>query len=326
MHRFTKGLRDSFLRSATFALVLLLTACATQTRALLQSGATDLPRSVELSATPFFPQERYQCGPAALAMSLQASGIPATPEALVSQVYVPQREGSLPQEMLAAGRRNGAVSMTIPPKLDALLAELAAGNPVIVLQNLSLPVSPLWHYALAIGYDLDRTEIILRSGTTQREVMPLSTFEHTWKRSGYWGMVTVPPSRLPATVQEETAEAALVAFENAANAAQARTAYANALQRWPRNLALQMGYGNTAYAEGDRSAAAMAFLRASEDHPDSAPAFNNLATVLAELGRFDQARRAAERAVALGGVWLHIAETTLQSVKDAESAAQNSPH
>lgn len=325
MHRFTERLQHFLLRGAAFVLVLLLTACATQTRSLLQSSSADLPRRIELSATPFFPQERYQCGPAALAMSLQTSGIAVTPEALVAQVYVPQREGSLPPEMLAAGRRNGAVSMTIPPRLDALLVELAAGNPVIVLQNLSLPISPLWHYALAIGYDLDRAEIILRSGTTEREVMPLSTFEHTWKRSGYWGMVTVPPARLPATAEEGAAEAALVAFEKSAGAVHARTAYANALRRWPHNLALQLGYGNAAYAERDRRAAVAAFLRATEDHPDSAPAFNNLATVLSELGKFDQARQAAERAVALGGIWRDIAQATLQSVKDAQSAAQSSP-
>jgi hypothetical protein len=99
--------------------------------------------------------------------------------------------------MLAAARRNGAASMTIPPRIDALLAELAAGNPVLVFQNLSLPIKPMWHYAVAVGYDLGRGDIILRSGTTERLVMPLSTFEHTWARSGYWAMVALPPGRQP---------------------------------------------------------------------------------------------------------------------------------
>jgi hypothetical protein len=164
-----------------FALVmLLLGGCATQTQQLMrQSAGANLPRRIELTTTPFFAQERYQCGPASLATALRASGIGITPDELVSQVYVPQREGSLQPEMLAAARRNGALAVTIPRRLDALLAEVAAGQPVIVLQNLSLPIAPLWHYAVVIGYDLDAGDIILRSGTTERLSMAMSTFEHT---------------------------------------------------------------------------------------------------------------------------------------------------
>lgn len=310
-----------FLPGVLCLLVLLLTGCATQTRSLLRSAPADLPRHAELASTPFFPQERYQCGPAALAMSLHAAGIAITPDVLVPQVYLPGREGSLQPEMLAAGRRNGAFSMTIPPTLDALLAELAAGNPVIVLQNLSLPPFPLWHYALAIGYDLDRAEIVLRSGTSERLVLPLSTFENTWARSAHWGMVTLPAGRLPASVEEEPTTSALVAFEKAADAARARKAYEAALQRWPHNITLQLGHGNAAYTAGDRVAAAAAFRHAAAEHPESAPAFNNLATVLAELGKFDQAREAAEKAIALGGLWRDAAYATLQQIKTAQGQA-----
>ncbi|TFW05735.1 tetratricopeptide repeat protein [Oxalobacteraceae bacterium OM1] len=296
-------------------LLVLLGGCATQTRSLLQQPPAGLRPHAELTATPFYPQERYQCGPASLAMALSAAGVARTPDELVSQVYIPQREGSLQPEMLAAARRNGTVAVTIPPRLDALLQELAAGNPVIVLQNLSLPIAPLWHYAVAIGYDVNRAELVLRSGTTEREVMPLSTFEHTWDRGGDWGMLALPPGRLPATVGQEAFVDALVAFEKTAKPAAAQSAYAAALQRWPDDLTLQLGTGNTAYAAGDKSAAAQAYRRAAETHPDSAPAFNNLATVLAELGRYDEARNAAQRAVALGGTWSAASRATLQSIE-----------
>ncbi|MGE5648576.1 PA2778 family cysteine peptidase [Noviherbaspirillum sp. UKPF54] len=301
-----------------FLLALLLAGCATQTRSLLQRAPQGLPRQAELAATPFYPQERYQCGPAALAMSLNAAGFSASPDALVAQVYVPQREGSLQPEMLAAGRRHGALSVTIAPRLDALLTEIAAGNPVLVLQNLSLQWAPLWHYAVVIGYDLGREEIILRSGTTERLVLPMSTFEHTWARGAYWGMVTLPPDRLPATAEEAGVVDAVVALEKSGNAAHAHRAYATALRRWPQNLTLLLGYGNTAYASGDRTGAAAAYRRATEQHPESAAAFNNLATVLSELGQFDQARLAAEKAVALGGPWRDAAYATLQSIDAAQ--------
>lgn len=295
-------------------LAFVLSGCATQTQLLRDSPSAQLSRSAELSSTPFFAQERYQCGPAALAMALNTAGVSIHPDALVSQVYVPQREGSLQTEMLAAARRNGAVSMTIPPRMDALLTEVASGTPVVVLQNLSLPWYPMWHYAVMIGYDLDRNEAILRSGTTERLTMPLSTFERTWARSGYWGMVALPAGRLPATVEESAAVSALVAFEKNGDAVRSRQAYQAALQRWPDNLTLQLGYGNSAYSAGDRAAAAAAYMRATQAHPDSAPAFNNLATVLAELGDFELAREAAERALALGGPWRDAALATLKAI------------
>ncbi|GAB3539062.1 PA2778 family cysteine peptidase [Noviherbaspirillum agri] len=309
-------------RGIAILLLVLLGGCATQTRSLLISAPDTLPRHVELTSVPFFPQERYQCGPAALAMSLTAAGIPIQPDVLVPQVYVPAREGSLQPEMLASGRRNGALSMTIAPRLDALLAEIADGTPVIVLQNLSIPLAPLWHYAVAVGYDLDRAEIVLRSGTTEREVMALSTFEHTWSRGGYWAMVTVPVGRLPVTVDQATATKALVAFEKSAKPVHARTAYRTALRRWPDSLPLLLGYGNAAYAQGDRDAAVVAFRRATALDPNSAPAFNNLATVLAELGQVEPAIQAAERAVALGGPWHDEAKATLESIRAKKHDAQ----
>jgi tetratricopeptide (TPR) repeat protein len=311
--------RFSWLPALGLALVLL-SGCATQTRALLSAPHADLPRQVELKTTPFIAQERYQCGPASLAMSLRAAGFAIDADALVPQVYLPQREGSLQVEMLSAARRNGAFSMTIPPRIDALVAELASGNPVLILQNLSLPIKPMWHYAVAVGYDMDRGDIILRSGTTERMVMPMSTFENTWARSGYWGMVTLPPGHLPTTAEEAATLDALVAFEKNSPPAAVRQTYAIAVRRWPNNSALALGLGNTAYAAGDRTVAAEAFQRASVLRPDSGAAFNNLAVVLMELGRLQEARAAAEKALALGGPWRKAALDTLASIELAEKS------
>ncbi|MEO7497768.1 MAG: PA2778 family cysteine peptidase [Massilia sp.] len=317
-------IRFSFLALLACALIML-SGCATQTKALLSAAPADLPRQVELKSTPFIAQARYQCGPAALAMTLRAAGFAVDADALVSQVYLPQREGSLQVEMLASARRNGAFSVRIAPRVDALVTELAGGRPVLVLQNLSLPFVPMWHYAVAIGYDLDRGDIILRSGTTERMVMPMSTFENTWARSGYWGMLTLAPGSLPATASDTAVLDALVAFEKNSRPADARRTYALAVQRWPANTGLLLGLGNTSYAAGDREAAADAFQRASVLRPDSGPAFNNLAATLMELGRLKDARAAAEKAVALGGPWRTAALDTLASIERAEKSGKASP-
>lgn len=56
-------------------------------------------------------------------------------------------------------------------------------------------------------------------------------------------------------------------------------------------------------------------------HPDNAPALNNLAVVLSELGEFDAARRAAEQALALGAPWNNEAQATLLAIEKARRLA-----
>lgn len=280
----------------------LLAGCATapQLSALERQWPAQWPDRVVLTTVPFFAQEDQLCGPASLAMVAQAAGLAVTPEQLTPQVYLPGRQGSLQVEMLAAARRQGLVPYVLAPKLQALLAEVAAGEPVLVLQNLSLPVSPMWHYAVAVGYDRTRREIVLHSGTTARLVMPLSTFEHIWARSDHWAVRVSAPAQLPATATAEGWASAVAALERV-DARAAYTAWSTGLQRWPNDRIALLGLGNAAYGLGQRERAAQAYEDATQAHPDFADAWNNLAQVRLELAQFPGARDAAARAVALGG-------------------------
>ncbi len=296
--------------------VLWLGGCATpQTQALLEANSRELPQRIELSQVPFYPQETHQCGPASLAMLLNAAGTPVTPQDLTAQVYLPGREGSLQVEMLAAARRNGLFAYELAPKLDDLLAEIAAGSPVIVLQNLALSWYPVWHYAVVMGYDLKREEIILRSGLERRQVLPFTTFEHTWERAGHWAMLALPPGRMPRTATEAGYVPAAMALEKAGPPKSAAAAYEAALKRWPRNLTARIGLGNAAYVLGDLKRAERAYRQATLDYPESAIAFNNLAQTLADRKRYAEALAAAHQAVRLGGPEQAVARDTLAQIK-----------
>jgi hypothetical protein len=310
------------LRTPAAAGVLLLclawlAGCASpQVARLVERPPSDLPPRVELERTPFFPQEDYQCGPAALAAALTQAGALASPEALVAQVYVPARKGSLQAEMLAATRRHGMLAYPLAPRLEDALRELASGTPVLVLQNLSLQWVPTWHYAVLIGFDLPREELILRSGVTRRLTMAMANFEHTWARSGYWAMVAVPPGTIPATADEAGYVKAATALERADPAA-ARRAYRAALERWPKNYVARMGSGNTAYAARELEAAQAEYRLATIEHPDAPDAWNNLAQALLELGRNEEAASAARRAVELGGPRQPAYRETLRAITGA---------
>jgi predicted Zn-dependent protease len=294
----------------------LLAACATpQTTALRSALPAGVPPHAELDQVVFFPQEEHQCGPASLAMALQHAGRNIEPEQLEPFLYLPEKQGSLQAEMLAAARRHGALAYMLEPELRDVLAELAAGNPVVVLQNLGLGWYPVWHYAVAVGYDMRSKEMILRSGTERRQVMPFATFENTWARSAHWAMVVLPPERIPETASAERYTRSLAALEHTSPASRLEPAYSAAMLRWPGSLVTMIAAGNFAYKSGRLDQAHEIFLRATREHPDSVAAFNNLAQTLSDSGKYEAALLAARHAVAMGGALNAQARSTLAEIE-----------
>ncbi|TAN52644.1 MAG: bacteriocin-processing peptidase family protein [Betaproteobacteria bacterium] len=297
--------RHARLAAGVSVSALALGGCAgllfPQSAALRDAPPAGLAERVELRQAPFYPQDEYQCGPAALATVLTHSGVAVTPEALVSQVYVPERKGSLQVEMLAAARRHGLVSYQLAPRLDAVLREIAAGHPVIVLQDLGLGPFERWHYAVAIGYDLPAGELVLRSGETRRQVLPFGVHEYVWKKSGYWAMVALPPQRMAATADETRWLASIAALERTGSARSAGTAYGAFLARWPDNVPAAIGLANTHYTLGELPQAESVLRAVLARTPDAVVALNNLAQTLSDQGRNAEALAVVERAAAAPG-------------------------
>lgn len=272
---------------------VLLAGCAQlvpQTLALRSDWPQGVQQTVELRDVPFFPQNDYQCGPAALATVLAYSGVAVTPDPLVKQVYLPARQGSLQIEMLAAPRTYGRVSYPLAPRYSDMLREVAAGNPVLVLQEIGLfPGVPDWHYAVVNGFDYASGTLYLRSGTDPRQKMPFTYFERTWMKSGYWAMVVTPPDRIPATATEEAWLKALVAFGRVEQGEPLTRGYAAALKRWPDNLVATVGLANQYHAHGAVAQAVKVLRDAQKRHPDSVVIVNNLAQALSDEGRHGEA-------------------------------------
>ena len=110
-----------------FLAALALSGCISlpQSEALRAAAPAGLPKRVELAEVPFHTQDDYLCGPASLAMVLNAAGIAASVESLTPLVYLPGRQGSLQAEMLGATRRSSLVAYTLTPELEAILAKRA---------------------------------------------------------------------------------------------------------------------------------------------------------------------------------------------------------
>ena len=290
-----------WLVRALFAVLLAqLAGCAQlvpQTIGLRTDWPAGVPERTEISELPFFPQTDYQCGPAALATVLAHSGVAITPEPLVSQVWLPSRRGSLQIEMLAAPRRYGRVSYVLAPRFADLLREVAAGHPVLVLQDVGL-IAPQWHYAVVNGFDYASGSIYLRSDTRPRVVMPFTAFERSWMKGGYWAMVAQPPNRIPVSASESGWTEAVLALDraHADGGVDMQAAWTATLQRWPSNLPAAVGLANQHYARGELTAAAEVLREAHLRHPESAAVINNLAQTLSDLGHHAAALQVLQHA------------------------------
>jgi tetratricopeptide (TPR) repeat protein len=279
-------------------LLILLSGCASVAPlgSVLPPGT---PAHVELLDAPFFPQEDHQCGPSALATVLEASGTAALPEQLVAEVYLPGREGSLQQELLAAARRRGRLAYVLPDDPGALLAEIGAGRPVLILQNLGIDAHPLWHYAVLIGFDAVRNQVVLRSGRQDRLVMSWRRFEGSWRRGGRWAATMLDPGMLPTQPVALNYLDACAGLEAAGMFDAAASSYAAAADRWPENPLVHLGQGNVAYARGDLGAAVAAYRRGVRLAPADAALRNNLAQALLDSGCVEQALAEAREAAEL---------------------------
>ncbi len=276
--------------------LLILSSCAStpQSRKILAEPPASLPLAVELTSTPFYPQLEYQCGPAALETVLEFRGAKTSLEELSREIYIPARKGSLQIEMTAAARRHGMLPYKLAPQMLDLFTEIAAGNPVLVFQNLSFQWYPQWHYAVVIGYDIRRHEIILRSGTTRRWVTTFEVFERTWQRANYWALVIVPVGKIPKTAKPQPYLKTAFAFEETGHTKLALTAYQSATRRWPDVAATWLTLGNMAFQNHRWQEAINAFSTAARIEPTSPVSWNNLAYALHDAGCASQAQQALQ--------------------------------
>jgi hypothetical protein len=274
----------------------------------------------ELTAVPFFPQIDYQCGPAALATVLTYAGADVKPDDLVGQVFVEGLHGSLQAELLAATRRHGLIPYVLTPNAAALIAEVAAGRPVLVLQNLGLPRVPVWHYAVVVG--ADGKHVVLRSGTERRRVERTGRFLRTWQHAAQWAFVAVEPGQMPASATSGNYVRALAGAEPLLRPDAVAAAYEAAFERWPDDELVLFAVAGYRLTVHDLRGAIELYRRLLAVAPLHAAARNNLANALAARGCY--AEGLGEARVALANV--DPADELYAAIKDTvtelEDAAQ----
>jgi tetratricopeptide (TPR) repeat protein len=274
----------------TLATILLLGAAA---------GCSTIPADVreygedaavvELKSVPFHPQERYQCGPAALTTILESAGIGISLDEITDLTYLPGRQGTLQTELLATTRSAGRIPYRIDGSIRAIAAELNAGRPVLVLQNLGVRWYPRWHYAVVVGIDPENDQVVLRSGTDKRRVTRTDTFLRTWRRGDFWAFVALTPGELPAIADSGRYHRAVAAMEAVGHDEAAYLGWRAMLDTDPESTTARFGMANAAHRLGRLEEAERLYRRLIAEDNAMLSARNNLAFVLADQGRQPEA-------------------------------------
>lgn len=248
----------------------------------------EFKQALVLEDTPFYPQKDYQCGPAALAMLLNASGVTVHSDDLTPYTYIPERKGSLQLELLAACRLHNRIPYVIEPGISSLFSELRAGRPVLILQNLGLKILPAYHYAVVIGI-LPPDKIVLHSGEKRRLIKNIDKFLSTWKRAGNWGMIVLKPGEIPAIPDRVRYLKAVSAFELSGNIPLAERSYQAACSIWPEDQKTLLALGNNYLSQEKYKAAEIIFKELITKNPNNIAASNNLAETLTRQGCYTKA-------------------------------------
>ena len=212
------------------AMFCLLSACAGGPQLLPETKR--LPERVELADVPFFQLSDAQGGPSALAALLNHYGVISSP-GLVDERIQQLAKGQSPQAGLErVARSYDLLVYPLPGNLDALLQQVSAGHPVLLMQD-RMFAGPGSQFAVLVGYDQRERTLVLRSGNSRRWYTSFARFDDAWSEAGRWAVLVQPASQLPAQpVEQVWLQAARELHRQGRNEA-AQRALRAARQLWP---------------------------------------------------------------------------------------------
>lgn len=166
------------------ALALLLAACAAGPR------AEPAAKSALVENVPFYPQERFQCGPAALASVLNHYGAGLTPAEIAGDVYCDAALGSLTLDLELFARKKGFDARSYSGGLADLRARIDAGRPLVVMVDHRFLSVRLNHFMTVVGYEPDA--VLVHSGRERLKRIKNDDFLDVWENTRFWTLLVTP--------------------------------------------------------------------------------------------------------------------------------------
>jgi predicted double-glycine peptidase len=183
--KFTILPRHFFLGTA----VLLCFALSSCTESSKSSGRslTSAASARIIKSVPFFPQEEYQCGPAAMASVLNYRGVKTTPEEVASAIYSKSARGTLNFDMIFYAEKKGLFARQYQGNLADLKYRINNSHPLIVMVDYGFLIYQKNHFMVVVGYD--NGNVIVHSGKDSFKRVPVDDFLKTWQKTNNWTLL-----------------------------------------------------------------------------------------------------------------------------------------
>lgn len=276
------------LHSALF--VLLSSSCVYWTPMSRRAS----PSARGIPNVPLQKWDIESCGAGALSTVLQHYG-EATSMAEWDRTLPRTRGGVLSIDLVLAARQKGFDSRLVTGDRASVERELLEGRPVILmLQVIQAPGKgyDFFHYVVLDGIDPATRLVRVQFGDRKVRWVKFDRLETAWRGGGHAQIVIAP--------KDPAADAlrAAVVIEDAGRFSEAAQAYRRILTDHPASIVAWTNLGNVQARLGDSAKAEEAFRKALALDATSADALNNLAWLLYQEKRLDEAEELARRAVA----------------------------
>ena len=300
-------------RLALFLLPLLLGGCITSAPRPRQAG----PSATVIPDVPMLTWGVESCGAGSLATVLQHYGDPTSMQKW-DDTLPKTRGGVLTIDMLIAARQKGFDAQLVTGTPENIQAELLAGRPVILmLKVVEVPGQhfDFFHYIVLDGIDPALGLIRTQWGDRKGRWTNFARLEKPWAGGGHAAIFIRPHAG------DAEALRAAVALEDEGKVADAAARYREIVARHPESIVAWTNLGNAERRLGNTAEAERAFRKAIEvDATAARDALNNLAWLLYEQKRLDEAEPLARKAVAEPGPDSYLMLDTLARVLAAKGS------
>jgi hypothetical protein len=205
------------------------------------AAVAHIPATYRITGVERVKQLDNYCGPAALTSVLRFHGKDITQETIGKAVYDPVSSSTNGADMLFFSREEGFAAYSWNSSINDVKSKIAAGLPVLVLQQNSM-TDTSGHYRVLTGYDDEAMEFYVTDPYYDAITkLSYSQCEKLWKRMGYWALLVAPTEK--DTFQNELGERNCVVHLDLSFANLKHRNYDVALRE--AQLALALEPGNT---------------------------------------------------------------------------------
>lgn len=149
-----------------------------------------------LSGIPFYRQDDFQCGPAALAAVVNywyarsGSSNSVSPESVGRETYSPSAKGVLGIDLELYAKRHGFSTSQYSGSLQDLRRLIDGKIPAVILVDFGIGMLQVNHFIVITGYTSNG--VLANTGREENQLISSRRLESIWKRTGYWTLVIKP--------------------------------------------------------------------------------------------------------------------------------------